>query len=150
MEDQSNPRPSLKVSGSQRSNGNEQCCHVPSMSTNFRSTMSAWCFLASEKKSSGFIAAVPRFSTGVASEKMRPAVCRGRKDERRTGMDAEAYRIPSDWTRACCRPDGPAAPLRGDSEFVSIQQGSEGEKAHSGLFRAAKARLVANSAQFRP
>jgi hypothetical protein len=33
------------------------------MSTNFKSTMSAWFFFASEKKSSGFIAAAPLFST---------------------------------------------------------------------------------------
>src|SRR5262249_33781796 len=46
--------------------GNEQCCQLPSMSTNFRSIISASCFLASAKKSSGVIEAPP-VGCGAAS-----------------------------------------------------------------------------------
>src|SRR5215510_8241061 len=46
--------------------GNEQCCQLPSMSTNFRSIISASCFLASAKKSSGVIEAPP-VSCGAAA-----------------------------------------------------------------------------------
>ena len=60
MDDPSNPRPSLNVSSSQISIGKEQCCHDPSMSTNFRSTISASCFLARVKKSAGFIRVLPK------------------------------------------------------------------------------------------
>src|SRR4029450_513818 len=53
MDDPSKPRPSSNVSLSRCSIGNEQCCQLPSMSTNFTSTISASCFFAYEKKSSG-------------------------------------------------------------------------------------------------
>ncbi len=46
IDEPSNPRPSSKVPSSSTSTGNEQCCQLPSMSTNFRSTISAWFFLA--------------------------------------------------------------------------------------------------------
>src|SRR4029077_13621848 len=60
MDDPSNPSPSSNVSSSQISIGKEQCCHDPSMSTNFRSTISASCFLARVKKSAGFIRVLPK------------------------------------------------------------------------------------------
>src|SRR5436190_1644342 len=56
IEEPSKPRPSLNVSSFHKSIGNEQCCQVPSMSTNFRSTISAERFLAKSKNSDGFIA----------------------------------------------------------------------------------------------
>ena len=42
IDEPSKPRPSSKVSASRCSTGNEQCCQLPSRSTNFRSTISAW------------------------------------------------------------------------------------------------------------
>ena len=51
IDEPSNPRPSSNVPSSNASIGNEQCCQLPSMSTNFRSTISALCFLANVKKS---------------------------------------------------------------------------------------------------
>ena len=59
IDEPSNPRPSVNVSLSRCSRGNEQCCQLPSMSTNFRSTISASCFLAKAKKSSGVIETPP-------------------------------------------------------------------------------------------
>jgi len=59
IDEPSKPRPSVKVSASHRSMGKEQCCQLPSMSTNLRSTMSASCFLASLKKSSDAICRLP-------------------------------------------------------------------------------------------
>src|SRR5262245_46262718 len=55
IDEPSNPRPSSKVSSSSVSTGNEQCCQLPSMSTNFRSTISAWFFLAYVKNSFAFL-----------------------------------------------------------------------------------------------
>src|SRR5262245_8459084 len=49
IEDPSKPTPSTNVPSSHVSIGNEQCCHVPSMSTNFRSTISAPAFFANAK-----------------------------------------------------------------------------------------------------
>jgi hypothetical protein len=46
IEEPSKPTPSLNVSSSQDSIGNEQCCHDPSRSVNLRSTISALCSLA--------------------------------------------------------------------------------------------------------
>src|SRR6185503_17074054 len=64
IDEPSNPRPSSKVPSSSVSTGNEQCCQLPSRSTNFRSTISARFFLAYAKnsfallgKSSGVIGA---------------------------------------------------------------------------------------------
>src|SRR5262245_53626856 len=56
IEDPSNPNPSSKVPASHKSIGNEQCCHEPSRSTNFRSTISALCFFANSRNSLGDIA----------------------------------------------------------------------------------------------
>ena len=68
IEEPSNPSPSVNVSVFRCSMGKEQCCQLPSMSTNFRSTISASCFLASAKKSSGVIETPPE---GGASDQRR-------------------------------------------------------------------------------
>src|SRR5438093_13431477 len=59
IDDPSKPSHSLKVSAYHRSIGKEQCCQLPSMSTNFRSTICAWLSFAIAKKSSAVIRAVP-------------------------------------------------------------------------------------------
>ena len=59
IEEPSKPRPSLNVPSSQVSIGKEQCCQCPSMSTNFRSTISAWCFFAKMKTSVAFMGGLP-------------------------------------------------------------------------------------------
>src|SRR5437764_11651779 len=57
IEDPSKPSPSSNVPASSVAIGNEQCCHLPSMSTNLRSSISASCFLANLKKSSAVLGA---------------------------------------------------------------------------------------------
>src|SRR6185436_16438025 len=59
IDDPSKPSPSSKVSLSRCTIGKEQCCQLPSMSTNFRSTISASFFFAYEKKSSGVFGKSP-------------------------------------------------------------------------------------------
>ena len=56
IDDPSKPRPSLNVPAFQSSMGKEQCCQLPSMSTNLRSTISAWWAFAKERKSSAVMA----------------------------------------------------------------------------------------------
>ena len=55
IEEPSNPRPSMNVSSSSTSIGNEQCCHVPSRSTNFKSIISEPFFFMYAKNSLGVI-----------------------------------------------------------------------------------------------
>src|SRR5262245_44830118 len=64
IDEPSKPSPSLNVSSFQRSIGNEQCCQVPSMSTNFRSTISADLFFAKSKNSDGFMASLQSCAEG--------------------------------------------------------------------------------------
>src|SRR5687768_10742352 len=55
IDEPSNPNPSSNVPASSVSIANEQCCQLPSISTNLRSSISASCFLANLKTSSGVI-----------------------------------------------------------------------------------------------
>src|SRR5262245_3381720 len=66
IEEPSNPSPSSNVPASQRSIGNEQCCHEPSRSTNFRSTISALFFFANSRNSLGDITHLASVTTGTA------------------------------------------------------------------------------------
>src|SRR5215831_19094710 len=59
IDDPSKPSPSRNVFSSHKSIGNEQCCHVPSISTNFKSTISALFSFASLKKSPAVMARPP-------------------------------------------------------------------------------------------
>src|SRR5687768_7854927 len=45
MDEPSKPKPSSNASTLRRWNGTDVCCHFPIRSTNFRSTMTAECFL---------------------------------------------------------------------------------------------------------
>ena len=55
IDEPSNPTPSSNVPSSHVSIGNEQCCHEPKKSMNFRSTIWASFFFASSKNSFGVI-----------------------------------------------------------------------------------------------
>src|SRR4030095_8586966 len=94
IDEPSNPRPSSKVPSSSVSTGNEQCCQLPSMSTNFRSTISAWFFLAYAKKSftllgkSSGVMDAPRL---VRAGPGAPGRALAFDVTEKRGIDAEAY-----------------------------------------------------------
>src|SRR4029450_7638736 len=94
IDDPSKPSPSLNVSLSHKSTGKEQCCQVPSMSTNLRSTISALFFFARAKNSSAVMA---RHLFRKRQARARPVVtCEGhwREDRKDSKVSGKCDHLP--------------------------------------------------------